>query len=119
MVAVGIPSAAAPLFGLAGGGTGCATLAEAFARYTTLAMPHHTSVAAVAVAAAAAATAGNPAMQFISVTVGSMDEAPPQLTTDETYEVSLYVDPPQNVHTTWDLGFASWAFGLRPHMGPI
>jgi len=32
---------------------------------------------------------------------------------------SLYVDPPQNVHTTWDLGFASWAFGLRPHMGPM
>ena len=31
----------------------------------------------------------------------------------------LYVDPPQNVHTTWDLEFASWAFGLRPHMGPI
>ena len=31
----------------------------------------------------------------------------------------LYADPPQNVHTTWDLGFASWAFGLRPHMGPM
>ena len=34
------------------------------------------------------------------------------------YESILYVDPPQNVHTSWDLGFASWAFGLRPHMGP-
>ena len=28
----------------------------------------------------------------------------------------LYVDLPQNVHTTWDLDLG--AFGLRPHMGP-
>ena len=28
----------------------------------------------------------------------------------------LYVAPPQNVHTTWDLDLG--AFGLRPHMGP-
>ena len=30
--------------------------------------------------------------------------------------VSLYADPPQNVHTTWDLGFGG--LSLRPHMGP-
>ena len=28
------------------------------------------------------------------------------------------LSPPKKVPPTWDLGFASWAFGLRPHMGP-
>ena len=56
-------------------------------RYTKLTMPHHASTPT-----ADTPSAGLAVMPFLAVAVANLDEAPPQLETDEGYALTIPAD---------------------------
>jgi hypothetical protein len=79
----------------------CSTLTEAFARYTKLTMPHAVDPTAERTTSGDASEGGNKkqatlsmhmVLPHVSVAVQSLDEAPPQLDTDESYSLDIPSD---------------------------
>jgi hypothetical protein len=73
----------------------CSTLTEAFARYTKLTMPHVVEPTAGVATSGDTATGKKqamPVLPYVSVSVTSLDEAPPQIDTDESYSLNIPSD---------------------------